>query len=88
MDLVVIFSGILVITVGYQISRAIRARMERSSINPSSLFEVKQHLEQLQQSVDSIAVEVERISEAQRFTAKLLMDRAPDSLGASNSSPT
>ena len=33
-------------------------------------------LEQLQQSVDAIAVEVERIAEAQRFSAKLLADRA------------
>jgi hypothetical protein len=33
-------------------------------------------LEQLQQSVDSIAIEVERIAEAQRFVAKLMAERA------------
>jgi hypothetical protein len=33
-------------------------------------------LEHLQQSVDAIAVEVERIAEAQRFSAKLLAERA------------
>ena len=33
-------------------------------------------LEQLQQSVDAIAIEVERIAEAQRFTAKLMSERA------------
>lgn len=33
-------------------------------------------LEQLQQSVDAIALEVERIGEAQRYTAKLMSDRA------------
>jgi hypothetical protein len=32
-------------------------------------------LEQLQQSVDAIAIEVERIAEAQRFSAKLLAGR-------------
>jgi len=32
-------------------------------------------LEHLQQSVDAIAVEVERIAEAQRFSAKLLAGR-------------
>jgi hypothetical protein len=32
-------------------------------------------LQQLQQSVDAIAVEVERISEAQRFDAKLKQER-------------
>ena len=33
-------------------------------------------LERLQQSVDAIAVEVERIAEAQRFSAKLLAERS------------
>jgi hypothetical protein len=33
-------------------------------------------LQQLQQSVDAIAVEVERIAEAQRFSAKLLAESA------------
>ena len=32
-------------------------------------------LEQLQQSVDAVALEVERIGEAQRFTAKLQQER-------------
>ena len=35
----------------------------------------EQRFDQLQQSVDAIAVEVERIAEAQRFSAKLLADR-------------
>ena len=40
----------------------------------SSLIE--QRFDQLQQSVDAIAVEVERIAEAQRFSAKLLAERS------------
>jgi len=36
-------------------------------------------LEQLQQSVDAIAIEVERIAEAQRFSAKLLAGRESES---------
>jgi peptidoglycan hydrolase CwlO-like protein len=36
-------------------------------------------LEHLQQSVDAIAVEVERIAEAQRFSAKLLAGRSEGS---------
>lgn len=35
----------------------------------------EERLEQLQQSVDAIALEVERISEAQRFIAKLEQER-------------
>ncbi len=33
---------------------------------------------QLEQAVDVIAVEVERISEAQRFSAKLMNERLPE----------
>jgi hypothetical protein len=52
-------------------------RAARKSPNrelPSPIYE--QRLEQLQQSIDAIAVEVERIAEAQRFSAKLLAERA------------
>lgn len=34
-----------------------------------------QRLEHLQQSIDAIAIEVERIAEAQRFTARLMSER-------------
>ena len=45
-----------------------------------SIPQSDERLEHLQQSVDAIAVEVERIAEAQRFTAKLLAERADDSV--------
>ena len=39
-----------------------------------------EQLERLQQSVDAIAIEVERIAEAQRFSAKLLSERSERAL--------
>ena len=42
---------------------------------PNSL-QFEQRFDQLQQSIDAIAVEVERIAEAQRFSARLLAERA------------
>jgi hypothetical protein len=60
-------SGILVL-----MTRALKAKP--SAERPTPLYE--QRLDQLQQSVDAIAVEVERIAEAQRFSAKLLAERA------------
>jgi len=36
----------------------------------------EQRFDQLQQSIDAIAVEVERIAEAQRFSAKLLAEKS------------
>jgi len=37
-------------------------------------------LQRIEQAVESIALEVERIGEAQRFTTKLLADRQPDAV--------
>jgi hypothetical protein len=37
---------------------------------------VSARLERMEQAIDSIAVEVERISEGQRFTTKLLSERS------------
>ena len=39
--------------------------------------EVLLRLERMEQGIDAIAVEVERISEGQRFTTKLMSERAP-----------
>lgn len=44
--------------------------------DPPGVHRAEERMEQLQQSVDAIAVEVERIGEAQRFTAKLQHERA------------
>jgi hypothetical protein len=37
----------------------------------------EQRLQRLEQAIDAIAIEVERISEAQRFSAALLAERLP-----------
>jgi len=52
-------------------------RAERGSNVPRVDENRLQHLEQ---AVDAIAIEIERISEAQRFTTKLLADRERESL--------
>lgn len=38
---------------------------------------VEDRLERIEQAVDAIAVEVERMAESQRFTARLLAERLP-----------
>jgi hypothetical protein len=50
-----------------------RRRPEFKSGN--TLDEMAQRLGRIEQAVDATAVEVERISEAQRFTTKLLVER-------------
>ena len=67
--IVVLLAGALsVIVVG--LVRGLSAKPKPQGIGDAQNLQ----LEQLQQSVDAIAVEVERIAEAQRFSAKLLAD--------------
>jgi hypothetical protein len=57
------------------IARAFAKRMENRAEAPRFPADVTSRLERMEQAIDSIAVEVERISEAQRFTTKLLSDK-------------
>ena len=47
------------------------------AVGSRELGEILERLASLERSVDAIAVETERISEGQRFTAKVLSERAP-----------
>lgn len=68
----IVVGGVLVATVTQAI---IRLRATRHAGGASITPQIDQRLERMEQAIESIAVEVERISEAQRFTAKLLSDR-------------
>ena len=73
---IIVFLAGSLATIGIVTTRAIQRARGQELPRPQQADE---RLEQLQQSVDSIALEVERIAEAQRYTAKLLAERAPAS---------
>ena len=52
-----------------------RRRLPGNSANTPGLEDIAQRLARIEQAVDATAVEVERISEAQRFTTKLLVEK-------------
>jgi signal transduction histidine kinase len=57
--------------------RAFANRFERRGAPPTALPpEVTAHMERLEQAIEAVAIEVERISEGQRYTTKLLAERA------------
>ncbi|MEP6550489.1 MAG: hypothetical protein ABJB95_04865 [Gemmatimonadales bacterium] len=72
------FLCVAFIIVGLPLARAFARRMDkRSGGAPQLSAEVSSQLAQLNQSVDAIALEVERISEGQRYTTRLLSEREP-----------
>lgn len=65
-----------IIAIGLPIARAYARRLEH---RPQAIpDDVSARLERMEQAIDSIAIEVERISEGQRFTTKLLAERVGD----------
>jgi|SRR2546423_2501506 len=64
----------IVLAIGVPLARAYSRRMEAESRSPRLPTEVTDRLERMERSIDSIAIEVERITEGQRFTTKLLSE--------------
>ena len=77
---IVLFTMVPITMIGVPIARAIARRIERGVLGgglPSGVpNDVGARLERMEQAIDAIAVEVERIAEGQRFTSKLLASRA------------
>jgi hypothetical protein len=71
---------VLLLALGIPFVRALVRRWEREPLQPTVPLEVAARLERIEQAVEAVAIEVERISEGQRFTTKLLSDRAGDAV--------
>jgi hypothetical protein len=78
---IVLFASAPVIAIGVPIARAYARRISGEGQSPALPSDVAARLERMEQAIDSIAVEVERISEGQRFTTKLLAERTPGVAG-------
>jgi hypothetical protein len=81
-----IFALAFVLAAGAVVIRAfadwwVRARQlehaERQMVADPPLAAIEARLTRIEQAVEAIAVEIERVSEAQRFTTNLLAERRP-----------
>jgi hypothetical protein len=63
--------GLVIMVLGFPIVRLITKWLEPRPVPPKELSSINVRLERIETAVDSIALEVERISEAQRFSARL-----------------
>jgi len=68
------FACAIILAIGVPLARAYSRRMDAESRNPRLPTEVTDRLERMEHALDSIALEVERITEGQRFTTKLLSE--------------
>ena len=81
---IVFFISLPVTIIGVMLTRAhmrqVELRGSRTELSP----ELSARLDRMEQAMEAIAVEVERVSEGQRFTTKLLAERGGTSAGGEN----
>jgi hypothetical protein len=72
------FVMLAVIIIGWPLARAFGRRLERRSEVPVADPALAGQLQRIEQAVDAMSIEIERISESQRFMAKLQNGATPD----------
>ena len=69
------FVTVIICVLGIPLVRSFVRRRELESRAPRELPGSAERLERIEQGIEAMAVEVERISEGQRFVTRLLADR-------------
>jgi hypothetical protein len=63
------------------LARAVAHRIEGKAHQPPAIpTETAMRMERMERALESVAIEVERISESQRFLTKVLTEREPPAL--------
>jgi Na+/glutamate symporter len=68
------FGTVIIIVIGLPLARAFSRRVDLEAKNPRIPSEMGARLERIEQAIETVAIEVERISEGQRFTTRLLSE--------------
>ena len=76
----VIMACVTIMVLGWSWARAFARRAEAKAGKGAGIApDVPLRLERIEQAVDAMAVEMERVSESQRYSARLLTERLPES---------
>ena len=88
-DMIVGMSFALLMVIAIPLSIGYARRLWRGKPQPASprLDEIAPRLERLEQAVDAVAIEVERISEGQRFVTRILAERPQPAVAPSAMMP-
>jgi hypothetical protein len=60
----------------------VRGRRASAPLPDGSIARIEQRLERMEQAIDAMSVEMERVSEGQRFTTRLLSEQVAEKLKA------
>lgn len=74
---VAFFITAIIISIGIPLVRALVRRWDRAGALPAAQPDTTARLERIEQAIDAMSIEVERIAEGQRFVTRLMTDRTP-----------
>lgn len=80
---IVMFLTVPATLLGWPIARAFARRIDRERAAPRLDSDANAQLQRMEHAIESIAIEVERIAEGQRFTTRLLSDRVDTAVSGS-----
>jgi hypothetical protein len=69
--------GLVAIVIGGPFARVLARRLDRRDVHPQELRAIEERLARIEATVESTAVEVERVSELQRFTSRVVTGDLP-----------
>jgi hypothetical protein len=72
------FTTAIIISIGIPLVRGLVRRWDRRDARPAMPADTTARLERIEQAVDAMSIEVERIAEGQRFVTRMLSERAPE----------
>ena len=85
---IIAIASVPITAIGVPIARALARRLESQGQQPRVPSDVSARLERMEQAIDAIAIEIERVAEAQRFTTRLLADQSGRPLGQGGGAPS
>ena len=72
------FLTAIILSIGIPLVRGLVRRWDRKASAPALPLDTAARLERIEQAIDAMSIEVERIAEGQRFVTRLMSDRAPE----------
>ena len=72
------FVSVIIMAIGIPLVRGIVRRWDRKGGEPSMPTDTAARLDRIEQAIDAMSIQVERIAEGQRFVTRIMSDRGAE----------
>ena len=76
--IIAFFTTVIVMAIGIPLVRGLVRRWDRQSLQPPMPPDTSARLDRIEQAIEAMSIEVERIAEGQRFVTRLMAEGSKD----------